>query len=239
MGILPDYNENLLLQFYRDCYYYDSIAGATVDIISNFPFSEYTLAGVDNDQVTKFSESLARLNTRSLLQEISMSYLVDGAFIGSLVYNKEAKIFQDMLMHDTANAQVTPQAFYSLDPVLTVNTADRLNMFFDAGSPYVNAMMSAYPKGLIDTFRAGPVILDPLTTIYLPRKGLSDRTHVSYLKRLLPVYLLEKILYRGTLTEASKRLRSTTHIQIGDDTWEPTPHVDPALWEALQESGLY
>ena len=238
MGILPEYNENMLLTYYRDCYYYDSVGGATVDIISSFPFSEWTLAGIENNQISKYSESMARLNMRSLLQEISNAYLVDSAFIGSLVYDPNKKVFQDILIHDFANASITSQPFYSVDPVISVNSANSLNQFLNAGSPFVAQTMAHYPKQLIDTFLHGSAVLDPLTTLYLPRKGMQDRTSASYLKRLLPVYMLEKILYRGTLTEAQKRLRSTSHIKIGDDTWEPNNAEMSAILSEFQRSEL-
>ena len=238
MGILPEYNENLLLQYYRDCYYYDSVGGATVDIISSFPFSEWTLAGVDNDKIVKFNDSLARLNMRSLLQEVSNAYLVDSAFIGSLVYDQDNKVFQDILIHDFANASVTAQPFYGIDPVISVNTTNALNQFLNAGSPFVAEVMQNYPKSLIKTFMGGSTILDPLTTLYIPRKGMQDRTSSSYLKRLLPVYMLEKILYRGTLTEATKRLRSTSHIKVGDDTWEPNNNEMASILADFQRSEL-
>lgn len=238
MGILPEYNENLLLSYYRDCYYYDSVGGATVDIISSFPFSEWTLAGIENDMISKYSESLARLNMRSLLQEISNAYLVDSAFIGSLVYDPKSKIFQDILIHDFANASVTPQPFYSIDPVISVNSTNALNQFLNAGSPFVNETLANYPKALINTFLGGSTVLDPLTTLYLPRKGMQDRTSASYLKRLLPVYMLEKILFRGTLTEAQKRLRSTSHIQVGDETWEPNNAEMASILGDFQRSEL-
>lgn len=238
MGIIPEYNENLLLSYYRDCYYYDSVGGATVDIISSFPFSEWTLAGIENDQIAKFSESMARLNMRSLLGEISNAYLVDSAFIGSLVYDPKNKIFQDILIHDFANASITPQPFYSIDPVISVNTTNALNQFMNAGSPFVKETLANYPQSLINTFMGGSTVLDPLTTLYLPRKGMQDRTSASYLKRLLPVYLLEKILYRGTLTEATKRLRSTSHIKIGDETWEPNNAEMSSILADFQRSEL-
>lgn len=238
MGILPEYNENALLMYYRDCYYFDSVAGATVDIISNFPFSDWTLTGIDNELIPKFSESLSRLNTRALLQEISNAYLVDSAFIGSLVYDEESKAFQDVLIHDFANSTVSPRPFYTVDPVIEVNSANQLNQFLQAQSPFTREVLRAYPKQLLDTFSAGSVVLDPLSTIYLPRRGLQDRASVSYLKRLLPVYLLEKILYRGTLTEATKRLRSTTHITVGDDTWEPNTAELSSILGDFQRSEL-
>jgi len=221
-GILPEGNETLLNMYYRDCYYYDSVAGSCVDIISNFPFSEFTLTGLESEELEPFAETVARLNVRALTQEISNAYLVDGAFAGSLIYDPKNKVFQDILVHDAANITVTPQPFYSIDPAITVNSANSLNQFLNSGSPYINEVLQHYPQGLLDTFRAGNVVLDPLATVYIPRRGAQDKTSVSYLKRILPAYMLEKVLYRGTLTELSKRQRSTSHIKVGDDVWEPT-----------------
>lgn len=238
MGILPEYNENALLMYYRDCYYFDSVAGATVDIISSFPFSDWTLTGIANNHVPLFSESLSRLNMRSLLQEISNAYLVDSAFIGSLVYDEKSKAFQDVLIHDFANSTISPRPFYTIDPVIEVNSANQMNQFISAQSPFTKEVLASYPKQLLDTFSAGSVVLDPLSTIYLPRRGLQDRASVSYLKRLLPVYLLEKVLYRGTLIEATKRLRSTSHITVGDDTWEPNNAEMAAILGDFQRSEL-
>lgn len=237
-GILPEYNENMLLTYYRDCYYYDSIAGSTVDIISNFPFSDWTLTGIKNEHVAIFSESLSRINMRSLLQEVSTAYLVDGAFVGSLVYNREEKVFQDVMVHDMANTTISQNPFYAVDPVVSVNSANALNEFLGAGSPYVEQIMRLYPRSMLETFRRGSVVLDPLTTLFMPRKGLRDRSHASYLKRLLPVYLFEKLLYRGTLTEAAKRQRSTSHIKVGDDTWEPNNAEMSSILADFQRSEL-
>ena len=238
LGILPEYNENMLLTYYRDCYYYDSIAGSTVDILSTFPFSEYTLTGVENKHITKFSESMARIDMRGMMQEVSLSYLVDGAFIGSLIYDRESNGFQDVLIHDMANANITQQPLYALDPAISVNTTNVLNEFMNSGSPYVEQIMRSYPQGVIETFMRGSVVLDPVTTLFMPRRALRDRTHSSYLKRLLPVYLLEKLLYRGTLTEATKRLRATTHITAGDDTWEPNNAELQTILADFQRSEL-
>lgn len=237
LGILPEYNENLLTTYYRDCYYFDNVAGAMVDLISNMPFSEITLAGIENKHIAPFRQSLTKLNFRTLMQEISMVHLVDGAFIGSLVYDFEHRVFQDVLIHDFSNASITPQPFYSLDPAITVNSANALNQFLNSGSPFLREALQNYPQQLLDTFSRGSAVLDPLATLYIPRKGMRDRTSVSYLKRLLPVYLLEKTLYRGTLTEAMKRQRSTSHIQAGlEGVWEPTDAELASILNDFQRS---
>lgn len=237
-GILPDTNERAMIPYYRDMYYYDPVAGATVDIMSSFPFSDLTLVGLDNEELTPFADTCARLNVRSLTQEISLSYLVDGDFAGTLVYDKTNKVFQDVLMHDSANILVSTQPFYSLDPVITVNTAQQLNQYLNNNSPFLESVLGTYPRNLIDVFRSGSVVLDPLTTLYLARRGAKDRTAVSYLKRLLPIYMLEKILYRGTLIEATKRQRSTSHVTAGDDVWEPTVAEMNNLLAQFQQTEL-
>lgn len=238
-GILPDISEDYLIKYYRDCYYYDAVAGTCCDLSSTFPFSDWTLTGVDAKVAEIYTESLARLNMRSLLPEISLSYLVDADFIGTLVYDPKAGAFSDIMIHDRLNCTVTPSPLYSVDALITMHSNDKLRAFMNTGSPYLKQMLSNYPPRLIDSFLAGNVDLDPITTLHLPRRTLADhRGSVSYLKRVLPVYLLERLLWRGTLLEAGKRQRATTHVQVGDDTWEPTPAEIQQIMSLFQSSEL-
>lgn len=236
-GLLPEAEESLL-PYYRDCYYYDSVAGSAVDLSSGIPFSDWTLTGLPSEEIEIYSESLARLNMRSLLPEISNAYLVDGAFIGSLVYEPKSKVFQDILIHDRLNCAVTLQPFYSVDPIITANTANYLSQFYHSNSPYVRAITDQYPKGFLDAFMQGAVVLDPITTIYIPRRGLQNKSNVSYLKRVLPAYMFEKMMFRGTLLEASKRMRSTSHIKAGGDVWEPTIGEMQTILQQFQASEM-
>jgi hypothetical protein len=61
-----------------------------------------------------------------------------------------------------------------------------------------------------------------LTTLFIGRRALTDRAYQSYLHRLLPMYLIEKSMYRGTLVEATRRQRAMSHVMAGDDVWTPT-----------------
>lgn len=221
-GMLPE-AEEALIPYYRDIYYFDSVAGATVDIIGSFPFSDFSLVGLDKNEIQVYEESMNRINVRSLMPQISHDLLVDGAFIGSLVLDPKLKTFQDVLIHDRLNCSISQQPLHAVDPIITANAAQTLNAFVSSDSPYAKGVLATYPRGFIETFLSGNVTLDPLTTMFIPRKGAKDQATSSYLKRILPMYLLEKVLYRGTLIEASKRMRATSHVTVGTDTWEPTP----------------
>ena len=231
-GIIPEHNENSLIPYYRDIYYHDSVAGAAVDISSTFPFSEMALTGLDSEDLGVYQETLSRINIRTFMQEVSITHLVDGQYTGTLVYDQERRVFQDIMSHDALNTSVAPQPFHALEPVIKVNSAHVLDQLLNAGSPYLDSVLSSYPAGIVDRYRQGTVVLDPMTTLYLPRKGAMDRESVSYLKRILPMYMLEKVLYRGTLTEAHKRQRPTSHVTVGSENWVAT---DKEMQEMLSE----
>jgi len=237
-GIIPEFNETGLIPYYRDIYYHDPVAGAAVDISSTFPFSDMSLSGLESKDLSIYNECLSRINVRTFLQEVSNNYLIDGQFTGSLIYDDTRKVFQDVLVHDALNTTVGRQPFHALDPVIKVNSSNVLNQMMSADSPYLDSVLTGYPMGVIDRFRQGTVVLDPLTTMFIPRKGAMDRTSVSYLKRIMPMYMLEKVLYRGTLTEAQKRQRPTSHIKTGDDTWIPTDEEMQGILSEFQRSEL-
>lgn len=239
-GLIPDtgHDDSAMLPLIRDIYAYDNVGGSAVDIQSGLPFSDWTLSGLDHSVTEIYSDTLARINMRTMLPEISNSYLVDGAFIGTLIYDGKQNNFQDVLMHDRMNAVISPQPFFALDPVITVSSQGRLGAFMDSYSPYAESSLKNYPQDMLRTFMKGNNVLDPITTLFIARKGTIDKTSVSYLKRLLPMYLLEKTLFRGTIVEATKRQRATTHIKIGDDTWEPTNTEMRQILAQFQEGDL-
>lgn len=237
-GITPEFNEAALIPYYRDIYYHDSVAGAAVDISSTFPFSDLALTGLDAKDLDVYNECLSRINIRTLMQEISVPYLVDGMSTSTLVYSPESRVFQDVLMHDALNTSVSPQPFHALDPVVKVNSSQVLSQMMNAGSPFLDSILASYPPGVLERYSRGTVVLDPLTTMFIPRKGAADRASVSYLKRIMPMYMLEKVLYRGTLTEAHKRQRATSHIKAGDENWIPTDAELQGLLSEFQRTEL-
>lgn len=237
-GLVPE-NETLLNIYYRDIYYYDAVAGAAVDIISTFPFSDYSLMGIEDTKVLdKYEESVYRLNIRALMPQISTCYLVDGKFVGTMVFNQQEKLFYDMIVHSADTCVVDDLPLFSTDPVVTVTNNQLLMNFMNSNDPQAQMMRKALNPKLAQALRSSRFKLDPLSTLYIARRTLPNSEPTSFLKRVLPIYLIEKTLYRGTLVEAARRQRAMLHITMGDDTWEPTPQEMMASVLQFQQADL-
>jgi hypothetical protein len=217
---IPD--SSALAYFYRDMYLHDNVAGSCVDIQSVFPFSDWELRGLDEKDLHVFNTALERLNLRELLPQISVSYLTDGFYSGSLVYDGKAKNFMDILTHDALNCGVTASPFNNIDPTVRVSVSGAVNQFLSGSTEYAKQYLATMPASFVDLLRKGSFVLDPVTTIFTARRGLTDRAYQSYLHRILPMYMIEKAMYRGTLIEANRRQRAMSHVSVGDDLWTPT-----------------
>lgn len=231
----PDLTDSQSLAlFFRDMYLHDSVAGSAVDIQSTFPFSDWELRGLDAKDIQIYNDCLERLGLQELLSQISISYLTDGFFAGSLVFDPRQKQFMDILIHDALCCEIINSPFHNIDPTITVHTNGMTKFYLENPSEYAKAYLSAMPKQFLDLLKGDAFELDPVSTLYIARRQLTDRAYTSYLQRLLPMYLIEKVLFRGTLVEAQRRQRATTHIQAGDDLWTPTDDELHAITEMFQ-----
>ena len=228
-GMTPQ-TETVLHSVYRDIYYNDSVAGSAVDLISILPFGEFNLGGFpsvkgDTKKVSdKYMETIERLNMRTLLPEITIDYLVLGEHCSSLLYNRDKKIFTDILPHQADDLKIEPLPFYSQDPIITVKFPQQLREILSRDTPRMKRMKEHLGAEIINKITEGELELDPLSTIYIPRRTFtrSDRG-VSYFRRILPLYLIEKNLFRGTLVESARRQRGILHLSLGDgDQWVPS-----------------
>lgn len=229
-GLTPS-SEMLLNKVYRDIYYNESVAGCAVDLISTLPFSEFSLGGLSAQKGNLrlvhrvYEETLERLNLRTLLPEMSVDYLVLGKHCSSLLYNKEKRSFTDVLPHDIDGLKIEPLPFYSQDPIITVKfAAEVMSILSRTNSKRVDRIKEHLGKTVVDSILAGGMELDPLSTIFIPRRTFTRTdTGTSYYRRILPIYLIEKNLYRGTLVESARRQRGILHLTLGDgDQWIPT-----------------
>lgn len=239
-GIIPAdphlIDTSTLSLFYRDIYLFDNVAGSAVDIQSHFPFSDWELRGLDDEDLEPYNIALERLNIRQMLPLISVAHLTDGFFAGSLVFDPRNKQFIDTLVHDALSVAAIPSPFFNIDPTLNVRVGQATQQFMHDTSEYARRYLDTMPHQFIEMLRSGAFTLDPVTTLFIPRRSTTDRAYTSYLHRILPMYLIEKTLYRGTLVEAQRRQRAMTHVTAGDDTWTPTGEELFALVREFQSA---
>lgn len=222
--------------FYRDIYLLDNTAGSAVDILSTFPFSDWELRGLEDNELKFFEDTLERLNIRMHLPRISTSYLVDGFFCGSLVFDARSRQFMDVLFHDALQCSVLPSPFGNIDPTINVRVGQATQQFIDDTSVYAKNYLAQMPAQFMELLRQGAFTLDPITTLFVGRQPLLDRAYTSFLHRILPMYLIEKTLYRGMLVEAARRQRAMTLITAGDDVWVPTTEELNAIVQAFMSA---
>ena len=216
--------KKLVNRLYRDIYYNDPVCGSAVDLFATLPFSEFTFGGVTDRRARQsFAETIERLNCRTLMPHISTDHLVDGAYISSLLFNKTSKRFFDTMPHRFCDCKVDSLPFYSQDPIITAAISEEVRGLFSSDSTRLENMKERLGSELVELLSNDAIELDSISTVYVPRKIFTTGEGVSWYRRILPIWLIEKNLFRGTLVESSRRQRGILHLELGDgDQWEPT-----------------
>lgn len=216
--------KKLVMRIYKDIYYNDPIGGSCVDLYSTLPFSDINLGGVVDRRASRaFEEAMERLNMVSLMPEMSVDLMVTGAFVGSLLPNSSKNMLADLIPYQYENCKVDPLPFYSQDPLITVAMPESYKTVLTSNSPRVEKLRGYLGQEVVSQLTTDALELDPITTMYVPRKSFTNSTGVSFFRRILPLWLMEKNLFRGTLVETARRQRGILHLVLGDgDQWIPT-----------------
>lgn len=227
-GILPAEpiinDPSSLALFWRDIYLHDAVGGTMVDLQMEFPFSDFILQGVKDKKILQtYIDGVAQLNMREMFPIISWAHLVDGYFCGTLIYDPKTRRFADTMVHDALQTSVRTTPFFNRDPAITVSVSNAVAQFLSTNSDYNREYIESLPEHFQSMLEEGRYDLNPVTTLFVPRRSLTDRSYESYFRRLLPMYLIEKTLYRGTLVEAQRRQRAMTHLTVGTQDWTPNP----------------
>lgn len=216
--------KKLVMRLYSDIYYNHNIAGSIVDIKSQLMFSEFTLGGILDRKVSEdFQENIDRLDVRTLMPEIDVDYNVKGAFVGSLLYNGTNQVFSRIMPHGYENTKVDQLPFHGTDPLITVAFPESVRSTMQSDSPRVKALREFLGADVMKQLSNEALELDPKSTVYVPRRGSTGSTATSYYRRVLPWYLMEKNLFRGTLVRSAMRQKGILHVTLdGAGEWEPT-----------------
>jgi len=223
-GIFDDKDPKTIHGVYRDIYLHDPISGSAVDLRATLPWSEFSLIGAEKEVIDVIRENIDRLNLQTLQIEMCIDQLVSGAFIGSLCYDKTIKGFTDVIPWNYSDCELEETPLYGVQPTIFVDLPSNVKEFVMSTDESVRNLQKRIPKNYLDSMqKSSRIKLNELETLFLPRRTMSTmQTGISLYRRILPIYLLERLLYRGTITEASKRQRSTMHITLGDEEWIPT-----------------
>lgn len=216
--------KKLVMRLYSDMYYNDSISGSIVDIKSTLMFSEFTIGGIlDRKVADDFQENLDRLDIRTLMPDVAVDYNVKGGFVGSLLYNGTSQVFSRIMPHAYENTKIDQLPFHGTDPLITVAFPEYIRSTMASDSPRVKALREFLGADVMKQLSNEALELDPKSTVYVPRRSGSTSTGTSYLRRVLPWYLLEKNLFRGTLVRSAMRQKGILHVTLdGAGEWEPT-----------------
>lgn len=225
-NILLENNKRLVRDVARDAYFYDPISGAAVQLLSILPWSNVTLTGIKDDKVReKYSQSIANMNLMMLMPELTTDYLVNGTFIANAIFDDSKGCFTGIAPQDIDSCEIIPVPLYGRDPLVNVRLDASFKRLLDMAKKddraknIVTDLGSDFEKSI----KNGYMELDPDTTIYLPRREFSTQIEgSSYLQRILPYWIIEKALLRGTIELSYRRQKSILHLLIGDEEWEPT-----------------
>ncbi|QYW03649.1 hypothetical protein pEaSNUABM46_00006 [Erwinia phage pEa_SNUABM_46] len=223
-GMDYDADDRQLFNVYRDMYHFDPICGSYVDLFSTLPFSDVSFSGAKDSVLEPYYEVNERLSLTSSMPNICTDIQVTGAFIGSMIYNKDRKKFIDLMTHRYDNIDVTPLPFISQDPMFDLRIPQYVKQAFNKEGKRIDALKKELGPGFVEKLMNDQTMeLDPIGTIYIPRKTFTFGEGISVFRRVLPIWLIEKNLYRGTLIESGRRQRGILHAQLGDgDQWEPS-----------------
>lgn len=237
-GMAYDTDDKQLFNIYRDIYYFDPVGGSYVDMTSTLPFSEFTLGGAKDSVLEPYYETCERLRIGAMMPSINTDMLVTGAHVSSMLYNKEKKSFLDLMCHRYDDINVTPLPFNNQDPILDWKVPKETRDALSHESERVKKLREYIGTDLCQKIDSGETIeLNSLGTLYLPRRQFTTGPGVSVFRRLLPVWLIEKNLYRGTIIESGRRQRGIIHAQLGDGgEWEPTLEEMQAVTDLLQSA---
>lgn len=223
-GMVSDTSDKSLNALYREMYLYDTVSGPAVDLLSTLPWSPCSIHGVSDPKVQQlFEESLDEIGIIDLMTRATVSYLVLGSLVGSLLFNEQRGIFTDVIIHDPDDCIITPIPLRGYDPKIDLKISPNFKKFLRSNDQRDKEALKEIPPAMLSKLMAGGKIpLEPLSTLYVSRSNVPGIESMSYYTRILPLWLMEKALMRGTILGSWRRQRPILHVTCGTDEWEAT-----------------
>lgn len=226
-GLIDTNNRKQIIQMCRDMYFLDTVSGAAIDLMSNLPFSDFTLSGVNDRKILQnYIKNVENLKLRSYFPAMSIDYLTDGAHQASLDWDDSKGMFTSIIPHDGKFIEAIQIPVHGADPLLNLQMSDAMQKLMAAAEkdPRARKIVQGLPSifrniggGKKGGGKAKEILLEQASTIYISRRTFSwNSVGVSYLYRVLPIWIMEKALMRGTTESVYQRQRAILHITAGD-----------------------
>jgi hypothetical protein len=212
---------------YRRIYLRDPTIGPGIDIIRGLPWSDFSLAGIEDNEILKvYQECMDALNVQLLMPDLTYEFLVLGKNISSLIYDQRRGIFSGVVPHDPDFIKITPLPVYGFDPKCDFTLSAGFKKFLSSTDPRDMDARRSLPPAFLEAAskQQGFLPLDPISTIYLARKAApNDSIGTSLLTRTLYFWAIEKALLNAQLASTRRRARSFIQVKAGiDGVWEPS-----------------
>lgn len=223
LGILPN-DPRSLHMLYEDMYKYDSVAGTAADMKSTMITSEFTLTDCkDPKNIKRYLDECNRLGFPTVLPQMMLDRYISGAYLSTLLFNDSQKMFTGQIPYRVRDAEIIPCPIYGMSPIIKMTISEDTKKFMNNDSDYAKQIKNELSPEMVSFLTSGKSVeLDPLATLWLPRlNATGSEKGVSLFERVLPLFALEKMLYRGTFSEAMKRQRAVLHVTAGNEDWIP------------------
>lgn len=220
-----DYNtESQIRPIQNDIYFSDPICGSIIDIRSKLPFSNFELSGCESkERRNKYTSSVNAMQIRSMFPRISRERMVEGKHVSFMNFDDGEKRFKSIIPYNPEYLSVTPIPIYGRDPLIDVNYPAHIINAIKSNDEDMKAELENYAEDLVTMINEKKTRLDPKFTLYVANQPFSwSPFGISVLRRVIPLWLLEKALMRGTIDMSGRRQKALRQIVAGDQDWLPT-----------------
>lgn len=231
-------------RMFRIMYNRGAIEGPVVETIAELCWSDFDLAGVQDNQILD-TYWAAKDNVRidRYLEDVTKEFLVIGRVVVQFVLDPTLGIWSDAIIHDSDYLSITPIPRTGYMPKVDLIPSPEVQAWVKSQDPRDIESKKGISSELLKALGQNqPVPLDPSTTSYIPRRSFfNDVYGTSFFVRNIPLWGLEKSLINATLTGHRRRAGPITQIAVGSEQWEPTPdQIDSlvAAYTAAEEDSV-
>lgn len=234
--ITPKSDTALMTLFEQICEK-DSVAGPATALISNMPWSDWSLSGIDDPAVMRiYEDAMEAFDPITQMPELTREYLLYGRFISSLIFDETQATWTHTINHNPKYVTITPSPIRNLPPLIDLQPSPEMQTFLASKDKRWLNQKAFIPEDMLKGLKKGKAELNPLTTLFVPRRETStDWKGTSMFMRILPYFALEKALMQSSISASRRRTRSILHLTVGiDGTWEPENYEIDAVSTAFQ-----